>query len=193
MTTLNGRTIYGVVQTDAAINPGSSGGPLLNSKGELIGVNTMIASSSGSSAGVGFAIPVDTVNRVVKQLIIHGEPRSASLGVICASKEQASKLGIDEGALVMSVIRGSGAMKAGLRGTMRGNDGQIHIGDAILAVNGERVSSVESLVQIIDTFEVDDEVSLTIRRDGEVQQVFVKLSPRKPMTAVVKPRVRSRL
>ena len=193
MTTLNGRTIYGVVQTDAAINPGSSGGPLMNARGELIGVNTMIASSSGSSAGVDFAIPVDTVVRVVRQLIEFGEPRSASLGVICASREQARKLGIDEGALVMSVLRGSGAMRAGIRGTVKGPDGQIVAGDAITAVNGERVSSVESLVQVIETYDVGDEVALTIRRRGEEQQVFVTLQARKPANAVAKPRVRSRL
>ena len=163
----------------------------MNGRGDLIGVNTMIASSSGSNAGVGFAIPVDAVLRIVRQLLKFGEPRTASLGVICASREQARKLGTDEGALVMSVLEGSGAKRAGIRGTLCAPEGS---GDAILAVNGERVASVEGLVQIIETYEVGDEVTLTIRRGGVHQQVCVVLQARKPTKGVIgKPTVRSRL
>ena len=109
---MTGRQIEGVIQTDAAINPGNSGGPLLDSAGRLIGVNTAIASTSGSSAGIGFAVPVDTVNQIVPQLIQHGRVIRPQLGVTLADDAVAARLGV-EGALILSVAPGTGRRRGG--------------------------------------------------------------------------------
>lgn len=139
------RKIEGVVQTDAAINPGNSGGPLLDSAGRLIGVNTAIASPTGSSAGIGFAVPVDTVNQVVPQLIKHGRVIRPQLGIVLAEDRIARQLGV-EGALVLRVQAGSGAAPAGLRGTERDENGDIILGDVIQTVDGEKVSTSDDLI-----------------------------------------------
>ncbi len=112
---VTGRTISGVIQTDAAINPGNSGGPLLDSAGRLIGVNTAIYSPSGVSTGIGFAVPVDTVNRVVPQLIRHGRIIRPGLGVRIADDATARRFGL-QGVLIIQVEKGSAAETAGLRG-----------------------------------------------------------------------------
>ncbi|TXM87553.1 trypsin-like peptidase domain-containing protein, partial [Methylobacterium sp. WL116] len=113
--TSEGRELSGVIQTDAAINPGNSGGPLLDSAGRLIGVNTAIFSPSGASAGIGFAVPVDVVNRVVPDLIRNGRVRNPGIGIIAGQEATAARLGID-GVVVLRVLRGSPAAGAGLRG-----------------------------------------------------------------------------
>lgn len=168
---ISGRTIRGVVQTDAAINPGNSGGPLFNARGRLIGVNTMIASSSGNFAGVGFAIPVDTVERVVKQLILYGRTRKAYLGVtlvpdhITKQWSQSVHGGL-KGVLVLDVMRGGPADRAGLRQTLRRRDGVVP-GDEILAVNGAEVHSVERLMEAVEACSIGDSVEIVYRRLGE--------------------------
>ncbi len=118
------RTIKNVIQTDAAINPGNSGGPLLDSAGRLIGVNTAIYSPSGSSAGIGFAIPVDEVNRVVPQLIKNGKVERPGLGVQVAHDQLARELGVQKGAVIVRAFRNSPAAKAGLRPTRRDSSGR---------------------------------------------------------------------
>jgi S1-C subfamily serine protease len=127
---LTGRRIDDVIQTDAAINPGNSGGPLLDSAGRLIGVNTQIASPSGASAGIGFAVPVDTVNRVVPEILEHGRVVRPQLGIEVAGESVLRRAGV-EGVLVISVARGSAAESAGIRGTSRAEDGSLILGDVI--------------------------------------------------------------
>uniref|UniRef100_A0A7I4AVI7 PDZ domain-containing protein n=1 Tax=Physcomitrium patens TaxID=3218 RepID=A0A7I4AVI7_PHYPA len=133
---IGGAMIRGVVQTDASINPGNSGGPLLDSQGRLIGVNTAIYSPSGASAGIGFAIPVDTVRRVVNELIRKGKVSRPGLGIMCASDSQAKQLGVN-GVLVFGLSENGAAAKAGLLPTKRDLFGRIELGDIIVAINGQ--------------------------------------------------------
>ena len=160
-----GRTIQGVIQTDAAINPGNSGGPLLDSAGRLIGVNTAIYSPSGGSAGIGFAVPVDVVNRVVPEIIRHGRVIQPGLGVSVAHDKLAQRFGI-EGVLVVDVAPGTAAEKSGLRGTRRA-EGEVVLGDIIVAVNGRRIRTFDHLRNEMDRFRVGDTVTLTVIRDGQ--------------------------
>lgn len=168
------RPIQGVIQSDAAINPGNSGGPLLDSAGRLIGVNTAIYSPSGASAGIGFAIPVDTVNRIVPELIRSGRITRPGLGVSIADEQIAERLGVN-GVLVVDVARGSGAAKAGLRPTRRNRDGRIALGDVITAVDGKKVESPNELFLMLEKYRVGEVVNLTLQRDGKPTQVRVAL------------------
>jgi len=173
ITAITGRTIQGVIQTDAAINPGNSGGPLLDSAGRLIGVNTAIYSPSGASAGIGFAVPVDEVNRVVPEIIRHGRVIRPGIGVALASDRIARRLDIS-GLLVISVQPGSSAEKAGIRET-RQVRGKIILGDIILAVNGVPVESYDDLRNEMDRYQIGDEVTLIILREDEHLEVKVRL------------------
>jgi S1-C subfamily serine protease len=157
-----GRLIEGVIQTDAAINPGNSGGPLLNSQGELIGVNTAIYSPSGAYAGIGFAIPVDVVKRIIPQLIKDGKVTRPGLGVRIAATSITDRLGLT-GALIVSTLPGSPAAKAGLRPTRYLEEG-ISLGDVIVAIDGKPVDNSDDLFRIIESYSVGDEVTLTILR-----------------------------
>lgn len=168
-----GRTIHDVIQTDAAINPGNSGGPLLDSAGRLIGVNTAIYSPSGGSAGVGFAVPVSEVNRVVPQIIQKGKFLKPGLGVSLANESLNRRLGI-EGVLIVNVYPNSPAEAAGLRGTTRDIGGVI-LGDIIVAVNGHKVKNYNDLRDELDRYDVGSTVSLTINRFGENMQVDITL------------------
>jgi S1-C subfamily serine protease len=168
-----GVTIRDVIQTDAAINPGNSGGPLLDSRGLLIGVNTAIFSPSGASAGIGFAIPVDTVGWVVSDLIRFGELRRPVLGLDTFPDEVLRRARI-EGALIMEIFPGGPAERAGLRATQRGRRGVV-LGDIIVAVNGEPVASGRQLWQRIWSYQVGDEVTLTVVRDDRRIEVGVRL------------------
>jgi S1-C subfamily serine protease len=174
ITAVTGRTIAGMIQTDAAINPGNSGGPLLDSSGRLIGVNTAIYSPSGVSAGIGFAVPVDTVNRVVPQLIRHGRVIRPGLGVSLADDATARRLGL-KGALIIQVSKGSAAEAAGLRGTRRDANGRILLGDVIVGIAAEGVESSGDLMNILDKHAVGDAVMVAIVRDGERHTVQVTL------------------
>lgn len=161
---VTGRTISGVIQTDAAINPGNSGGPLLDSAGRVIGINTAIYSPSGSSAGIGFAVPVDTVNRVVPQLIRHGRVIHPGLGVRIANDATARRLGLP-GALIIQVNKGGAAAAAGLRGTRRDTRGGLILGDVIVGIENDAVESLDDLMNALDKHEVGDTVSVTIVRN----------------------------
>ncbi len=169
-----GRTITGVVQTDAAINPGNSGGPLLDSSGRLIGLNTAIVSPAGVSSGIGFAVPVDTINRIVPERIRHGRVVRPGLGVRIADDATARRLGVS-GARITHVIEGSGAEAAGLRGTRRDADGRLVLGDRIVAVEGSPVASTEDLLNALEKRKVGQTVTVTVERDGRSRRVDVTL------------------
>jgi S1-C subfamily serine protease len=166
-----------LVQTDAAINPGNSGGPLLDSAGRLIGVNTMIFSPSGASAGVGFAVPVDTVNRVVPQLIANGKYVRPTLGLEVDERLNqmiTERLQV-KGVAVLRVAPGSAAESAGLRGARIQDNSAIVPGDIILEVDGMPIDSVARLLSRLDERRVGDNVRLTVLRDGKKQEVPVTL------------------
>ena len=168
--------IRDVIQTDAAINPGNSGGPLLDSSGRLIGVNTAIYSPSGAYAGIGFAIPVDTVRWVVPELISKGRIERPTLGVELASEQIARRLGL-AGALVMGVVPGSGADRAGMRGTMRDRRGSVLLGDVIVAIDGRAVRSPDDLVLILEGMKPGETVQVEFLRGEARRSVPVRLGP----------------
>ncbi len=171
---LTRRPIQGVIQSDAAINPGNSGGPLLDSAGRLIGVNTAIYSPSGASAGIGFAIPVDTVNRIITELIRFGKVTRPGFGIQPAEDYQAERLGIS-GVLILNIAPGSVAAKAGIRPTRRDKTGKILLGDIINAVNGKKVQSLNDLFLILEKYKVGDTVNVTLQRDGKTVQTNMTL------------------
>ncbi len=174
----HGVLIEHLVQTDAAINPGNSGGPLLDSAGRLIGMNTAIFSPSGASAGVGFAVPVDTVNRVVPELIAKGHYSRPSLGIEVDEALSAAigrRLGIT-GAAVLRVRPGSPAERVGLRGVRIGPRNSIIPGDVIVAVDGKEVGSVARLLARLDDYQPGDTVKLTVWRDGKRIQIPATLT-----------------
>ena len=173
ITSVTGRTIHDVIQTDAAINPGNSGGPLLDSAGRLIGVNTAIYSPSGGSSGIGFAVPVNEVNRVVPQVIRHGKVFRPGLGVSLANQRLIRELNLD-GVLVLAVEPGSSAAKAGIRGTKQVRGGLI-LGDSILAVNGTPVADYNTVRDELERYQVGDTVELTLNRDDRRLTVTVTL------------------
>jgi S1-C subfamily serine protease len=170
-----GRKIQDVIQTDAAINPGNSGGPLLDSAGRLIGVNTQIASPSGASAGIGFAVPVDTVNEVVPELIAHGKILRPRLGVVPANEVITHQLGVS-GVLILGVQDGSGAAKAGLRGTERDKDGSLVLGDIIVGVAGKDVASYDDLVTALEKQNIGDTVPVKLVRNDRTMTLNVTLT-----------------
>ncbi len=169
------RPISCVIQTDAAINPGNSGGPLLDSAARLIGINTAIYSPSGAYAGIGFAVPVDTVNRIVPQLLAHGKVVRPGLGIVPASEQIVRQLKV-QGVLVLSVPDGSAAQQAGLVGTTQGPQSWI-LGDLIVSLDGEPVKELNDLYRALDKHEVGDVVKLDVVRKGEKRTVEVKLQP----------------
>jgi S1-C subfamily serine protease len=171
---LTGRRIDDVVQTDAAINPGNSGGPLLDSAGRLIGVNTQIASPSGASAGVGFAVPVDTVNSVVPELIEHGRVVRPQLGISAGNEWALRRAGI-EGVLVMSVVPDSPADRAGIRGTYRAEDGTLVLGDVIQELDGRKIASIDDLYASLERHEPGDVVKVRLLRDRRTLELEVTL------------------
>ena len=168
------RPIQGVIQTDAAINPGNSGGPLLDSAGQLIGVNTAIYSPSGAYAGIGFAVPVDTINRIVPQLVAHGKVVRPGLGIHVGTDQLSRQLGV-EGVLIIDVPAGSAAAKAGLKGIQAGPSGRWMIGDVIVSVEGETVRDSADLYRELDRKTVGDTIAFEIERDGERRPVTVEL------------------
>jgi len=168
------RPIQGVIQTDAAINPGNSGGPLLDSAGRLIGVNTAIYSPSGASAGIGFAIPVDTVNRIVAELIRYGKVTRPGIGVQIAEEQIADRLGV-KGILIVDVVPGSAAARAGIRPTRREGSGRVRLGDVITAVDGKKVESPNELFILLENYKVGDVVNISLLRDGKNFQTKVTL------------------
>jgi S1-C subfamily serine protease len=172
---MNRRKIRGAIQTDAAINPGNSGGPLLDSAGRLIGVNTSIYSPSGASAGIGFAIPVDEVNRVVPRLIRDGRFIRPALGVTAGPQQLQQALRLPKGVALVEVGAGSPAAKAGLQPFKRGRDGRVVNGDVITAVNGQAVEDMDDMLAQLEARQIGDQVTLTIWNSGKTRQVSVEL------------------
>lgn len=164
----SGRRVDGVIQTDAAINPGNSGGPLLDSAGRVIGINTAIATQTGQYSGVGFAVPIDTVNRVVPRLIRGERPRRAGLGITLLAPSWLARARI-EGVGVERVLPDSGAAKAGLRGLEQdARRGRWRLGDIIVAIDDKPVKMRNDLFDALDAYEVGDTVTVKVRRtDGE--------------------------
>ena len=171
---LSERTIDGVIQTDAAINPGNSGGPLLDSAGRLIGVNTQIVSPSGAFAGIGFAVPVDMVARLVPQLIRYGKIIKPGLGVSLVQDDVAQRWGI-KGAVLARVDRNGAAGKAGLRGIRETGGGRIELGDIIIKLDGKPVDGIDDLTRILDGHKVGDEVTIEYVRHRKSATVTVIL------------------
>jgi S1-C subfamily serine protease len=175
----DGRTIDNLIQTDAAINPGNSGGPLLDSAGRLIGINTAIYSPSGASAGIGFSVPVDTVNRVVPQIISRGKYIRPALGITVDGKlnnRLIERLKVS-GVVILTISPGSAADSAGLKGATMTPEGNIVANDIIVAVEQKPVDSVEKLLARIDGYKVGDTIQLTVLRKGEEIVVPVTLQP----------------
>ncbi|MFN7220622.1 MAG: S1C family serine protease, partial [Burkholderiales bacterium] len=156
-----------------AINPGNSGGPLLDSAGRLIGVNTAIRSASGSSAGVGFAIPVDIVNRIVPQLIARGIASRPGIGIEPVDPSIVARWGI-KGVVVASVRRGTPAGDAGLKGiTRRGNS--VDVGDVIIAVNGKSIDTFSTYFAELDRVGIGNTADLTVSNDGKTRSVKLRV------------------
>ena len=170
------RRIRGAIQTDAAINPGNSGGPLLDSAGRLIGVNTAIFSTSGANAGIGFAIPVDEVNRIVPRLIRDGRLLRPALGITAAPEGLAQALQLPGGVPIARVVPGGPAHKAGLRAFARGGDGRLVQGDVITAVVGEPVADFDDLLDQLERYQAGERITLTLWRAGRSRLQAVELA-----------------
>ena len=173
---VNERTIRGVIQTDAAINPGNSGGPLLDSAGRLIGVNTQIASPSGASAGIGFAIPVDEVNRIVPRLIRDGRFVRPAIGVTAGSASLQRALNLPDGIPLVQVQSNGPAGRAGLQPFRRGNKGEVIAGDVITAVADQAVKSLDDLLSVMERRQPGEQIVLTVWRQGQSRKVSLTLA-----------------
>ena len=170
------RAIRGVIQTDAAINPGNSGGPLLDSAGRLIGVTTAIYSPSGAYAGIGFAIPVDEVNRIVPRLIRDGKFIRPTIGIQAAPPNVQEALKLPKGVAVIGVFPDSPAQKAGLRPFQRGQDGNVVQGDIIVAFDGKPVATVDDLLELLEQRKPGETVNLTVQRGEQKVELPVTLA-----------------
>jgi S1-C subfamily serine protease len=173
-----GGEIDNVIQTDAAINPGNSGGPLIDSAGRLVGINTMIYSPSGAYAGIGFAVPVDTINRVVPRLIAYGRYVRPTLGIQTDDRVTRQLFGPDgaDGVLLLGVTAGSPAERAGLRPTRQERNGNIVIGDIIAAIDGRPIESQAELVAALDAREFGERITLTVIRNDRRLEVPITLA-----------------
>jgi S1-C subfamily serine protease len=170
-----GVTIRDMIQTDASINPGNSGGPLLDSSGELIGMNTMIISPSGTSSGVGFAVPVDTIKKIVPEIIQFGKVTHPGIGGLSfLGDEYAQRAGV-EGAVILDVPRTSQAYELGLRGLGRDTFGRLYIRDIITAVDGTKVKSYDDLFTALDSYKIGDTATFTVERDGKTRKIQIRL------------------
>ena len=169
-----GTTIEDVIQTDASINPGNSGGPLLDSKGRMIGINTQIVSRSGQSAGIGFAVPIDTIERIVPQLIRYGKVRRAGLGVRTLDDRYSRGWGI-EGVIIREVSTGSSAARAGLRSMRVDQRGTVPSYDAIVRIADQEIRSFDDLYQALDGRKPGEVVGLRFERGGKQYQVELTL------------------
>ncbi len=171
---IGGVTIKDMIQTDASINPGNSGGPLLDSRGLLIGMNTMIFSKTGSSAGIGFAVPSNTIKRIVTELLKHGRVKQPGMGISAFPDSMTARMGV-EGVLLMDVTQGGPADVAGLKGTKRTRRGEILIGDLIVGVDGKKVATYDDLYSALDERKVGDTVEVSFIRNDKPQKTKVKL------------------
>jgi S1-C subfamily serine protease len=174
---IGGVKINDMIQTDAAINMGNSGGPLLDSDGRLIGMNTVIFSTSGSSAGLGFAVPSDTVKVIVPQLIQHGKVIRPGLGIgIVPDTMKKRIVGAEEKGIIVSHVDEKGsAAKAGIKGMTQDKYGRTYLGDIILSVDGQDVNNLDDIYQVLEKHKIGDEVMVKYRREGKTLATKVKL------------------
>jgi S1-C subfamily serine protease len=167
------RTIFGVIQTDASINPGNSGGPLLDGGGNLIGINTAIYSPTGANAGIGFAVPVDTINSIVPELIKYGKVKRPGLGINIWPNKYGQRT-ID-GVLIRDVMPGGPADAAGLIGLSRTPDGRFVVGDIIVGIGGTEIHDVNDLYKALDAYRVGDSVDVIVQREQSRRTVKISL------------------
>jgi S1-C subfamily serine protease len=172
---IGGVTIRDLIQTDASINPGNSGGPLLDSKGDLIGMNTMIFSRSGTSSGIGFAVPANTIQRVVTQLIKYGRVQQPGLGIQAFPDHVAQRLGL-QGVVLMEVVANGPAGRAGLRGTRRARGGRLVLGDVLVSIDGRKIATYDDLYGALDERKIGDEVEVGYQRGGQRAVVRLRLA-----------------
>ena len=164
---IGGAKIRNVIQTDADINPGNSGGPLVDTSGKLIGMNTMIVSRSGSSAGLGFAVPVDTIKRIVSEIIRYGEIKRPGLGITLVSDKVKRHFDVKKGIIVGSVQKGGPAERAGLRGMKQDSWGRIYLGDVITAIDNNEVNSFDDIYHVLEKYSIAQKVTITYMRKGK--------------------------
>ena len=167
-------TINDMIQTDASINPGNSGGPLLDSQGQLIGMNTVIYSRSGGSAGIGFAVSADDIARIASQIIKHGRVILAGIGVERIDNNIAKRLGITKGVLIGRIMPNTPAAKIGLKGTYRDGYGYIHLGDVILGVNGHQTKNYDDLYNLMSDINVGSVIEIKIKRGERMLRFKLK-------------------
>ncbi len=166
-----GVSIRDMIQTGASINPGNSGGPLLNSNGELIGMNTQIVSPSGASSGLGFAVPVDTIKKIVPQLIRFGKVTKPGLPLDLLTDEQARRYGVEiNGVAIIRAPAGSG-----LNGFSRDRRGFYYVGDVITAIDQTKVKSYDDLYIALENYRIGDSVTLTVESERKTRKVQIKL------------------
>jgi S1-C subfamily serine protease len=170
-----GVTIRDMIQTDASINPGNSGGPLLDSSGALIGMNTMIISPSGTSSGVGFAVPVDLIKKIVPEIIQFGKVTRPGIGGVSFVPDDYARRADVEGAIILDVPRNSQAYELGLRGLSRDSYGRLYYRDVIKAIDGKKIKSYDDLFTALDGYKIGDTVTLTVDRDGKTRKVEIRL------------------
>jgi S1-C subfamily serine protease len=180
----NNRQIEGAIQTDAAINPGNSGGPLLDSHGRMIGINSQIESPSGASAGVGFAIPVNIAKRIVPELVRNGSVQRPSLSITSRNVEdlgRQAQLPVTDGVLIWTVRAGGAAANAGLKGLAQTEEGDIELGDIIVAIDSQKISNNDDLYRLLDKHQIGDTVNVEVIRRGRRTTVPVRLTETVPM------------
>lgn len=171
---IGGVTIRNMIQTDTPINPGNSGGPLLNSAGQLMGLNTMIYSQSGSSAGVGFAVPADDIERMVTQIIQHGRVVLSGIGIQSAAPNLAQKLGIHKGVLVAEVLPHTPAAQLHIQPTRRDAWGRIILGDVIVGLNGHSVDNYDTLYNLLTDIKVGEKITVSVQRGNRQLEVAMR-------------------
>jgi S1-C subfamily serine protease len=172
---IGGVKIHDMIQTDASINQGNSGGPLLNSSGELIGMNTMIFSTSGSSAGLGFAVPANAINSIVPQIVKHGKVVRPGLGIGILEESIRSRYIGEKGAAISFIDEQGPAAKAGLKGMTRDRQGRIFFGDVIIQIDGKDVNSLDDLYHLLENYKIGDTVTVKYLRDKKEFTTKLKL------------------
>jgi len=173
---IGGVKIHGMIQTDCSINPGNSGGPLLDSSGKLVGMNTMIYSASGSSAGVGFAVPVDTIKRIVPDLIRFGKVNRPGLGIALLEDVYKGYFDVKKGLVIKYVDPKSPAGKLGLKGMTRDPRGRYYLGDILLKLDGKEVNTYDDIYNLLENYKIGQEVTITYLREKKNIQTKITLT-----------------
>lgn len=168
--------IRGMIQTDSSINPGNSGGPLLDSQGEVIGMNTMIYSKSGTSAGIGFAVPISSINRIVPQIIKHGKVIRPGLGIGVLPDHQRRRFGVETGIIVTFLDEKGPAAKAGIQGISQDRRGRYFLGDVVVGIDDNKIDNFDDIYHVLDQYKIGDEVEVSLMRDGKLKKVKLKLT-----------------